>query len=515
MIQKSNELVPIIDEAESFQTLCTMLAKTSYWNFLDIRMMEAMAAASLIHAAQQSVENFKKTFFGMTLAEAAPYFPIIPIKSGYTAVTEELDKDPSKMTIFELHKHRFYLETELLQTGPNTCTICRIVIGSVTVTWEIHVDHVYKAYCSLKKWSQLPQGIVILSIREAEVYEGLPFFWRGQEVKQIGPIEPLPQVQQKLTPLPEGLQWVPYDSISFANDLKYKFNTNLYPVTELSQWITFHPLNPTVNRSIDPSENNWSFAIKDKHINEYIGGMQWYLCNVQVEGIVLRLVRLIATLRTTTYKTMNLMFTEMFRRLNFCGISQGLMYENKLTFLKPVTTLTKWKYNFLDDNNLPLPYSPTTPGWRPMTSNDIPSALALTNKYSCQFQIGQVFQSEEEFSYYFMHPNYMQAFVIEDPVTGDITDVAGFKLERGMIGHIIFAYVTILVAMKSPPRQLLIDLLVCAKESKVDILYTFQFGLPKEVFENTLTTETTSWQWHLINYQYNEVDENQFCLFCY
>ena len=35
--------------------------------------MEAMAAASLIPAAQQCVENFKKTFFGMTLAEAASY----------------------------------------------------------------------------------------------------------------------------------------------------------------------------------------------------------------------------------------------------------------------------------------------------------------------------------------------------------------------------------------------------------------------------------------------------------
>ena len=128
-IQKHNEVVPIIDEAESFHALCTALAKSPYWNFLDIRMMEAMAAASSIPTAQQSVENFKRTFYGMTLAEAAPCFPIIPLKSGHTAMTEQLDKDPSKMTISELHKHCFYLETELLQTGPDTLTICRIVIG--------------------------------------------------------------------------------------------------------------------------------------------------------------------------------------------------------------------------------------------------------------------------------------------------------------------------------------------------------------------------------------------------
>ena len=63
-----------------------------------------------------------------------------------------------------------------------------------------------------------------------------------------------------------------------------------------------------------------------------------------------------------------------------------------------------------------------------MTSKDIPSASALTNKYTSQFEIGQVFQSEV-FSYYFMCPmieNYMQVDVVEDPVTDDTTDVAGF-----------------------------------------------------------------------------------------
>ena len=49
----------------------------------------------------------------MTLKEAAPYFPIIKVKPGYTTMHEDLDKDPSQMTISELHKHRFYLETEI------------------------------------------------------------------------------------------------------------------------------------------------------------------------------------------------------------------------------------------------------------------------------------------------------------------------------------------------------------------------------------------------------------------
>ena len=508
MIQKSNELVPIIDGANSFQTLCTMLAKTSYWNFLDIRMMDAMAAASLIPAAQQSVENFKKTFFGMTLAEAAPYFPIIPLKSGHTTVTEELDKDPSKMTIFDLHKHRFYLETELLQTG---CTICRIVVGSVMITWQIHVDHVYKAYCSLKK--QQPQlqsqDITTLSITVADIWGEVPITWRGQDVQQTGPIIPLPEkVQQKSYLLPKGLQWTTLDIEVIANEYKNMH----YALRELLQWITFHPLTPDVTSSL--RDNDWSFVVKRN--NQPVGAMLNYPVHIRLGKLFLKFVRFFYTNWSMSNKNGSIMFKESIRRVNLSGFNQGITYFQDYSIFKPFVTLTQ--YEFIFSSKLSMASSPKIPGWRPMTSQDIPSALALTNKYSSQFEIGQVFQSEKEFSYHFMCPvveNYMQAFVVEDPVTGDITDVAGFKLERGMDGRKTFAYITILAPMKSPPRQLLIDLLVCAKEAKADILYTFRFGLNKEVFEDLLTVKSTSCYWHFVNYQYDEVDESEYCLFCY
>ena len=88
---------------------------------------------------------------------------------------EVLDKDPSQMTIGELHKHRFYLETEVVQNGPDTCTICSIKIGSVTIVWQIHLDHIHQAYSSIqsKMHSQLAmQAISYLSIPEAAFFGG-------------------------------------------------------------------------------------------------------------------------------------------------------------------------------------------------------------------------------------------------------------------------------------------------------------------------------------------------------
>ena len=65
----------------------------------------------------------------MTLKEAAPYFPVIRVKPDHTELYKVLDRDPSQMTIGELNKYHFYLETKILQTGPDTCTICKIRIS--------------------------------------------------------------------------------------------------------------------------------------------------------------------------------------------------------------------------------------------------------------------------------------------------------------------------------------------------------------------------------------------------
>ena len=56
------EIIPEIKATETFHGLCIMLAETPYWNFLDTSMLEAMATASMIPAAQESVENYKRHF---------------------------------------------------------------------------------------------------------------------------------------------------------------------------------------------------------------------------------------------------------------------------------------------------------------------------------------------------------------------------------------------------------------------------------------------------------------------
>ena len=128
MPSKATEIIPIVTSASSFHDLCLKLAKTVYWNFLDIRMIEAMASASLIAPAYESIENFKETFFNMTLAEAAPYLTVTRNES------EMCDDDYSQITIHELYRHQFYLKTQFVRVGSDMLKTCRIVIEYLSIT---------------------------------------------------------------------------------------------------------------------------------------------------------------------------------------------------------------------------------------------------------------------------------------------------------------------------------------------------------------------------------------------
>ena len=134
---------------------------------------------------------------------------------------------------------------------------------------------------------------------------------------------------------------------------------------------------------------------------------------------------------THLYSLHNSLFKEVMRLGGLNGISQALLINATPQIIKPIVIFTIWSYHFYLANP-PLPYSsPRVAGLRRMVHRDISKALTFTNQYVLEFEIGQVFQTEEEFSHYFLCPSmpgYISAYVVEDPVTENITDIIGFKI---------------------------------------------------------------------------------------
>ena len=511
MIYKSNEIIPFVKEADSFDGLCSMLADTTYWNFLDIRMMEAMATASMIPAAQETIENFKKAFFSMTLKEAAPYFPVIPLKPNHTELHEDLDRDPSEMTIGELHKHRFYLETEILKTGPDTCTICRIVIGSVEIIWQIHVDHAYQAHSKLKRFHSQSslQAIRFMSIPETERWEGLPFVWHGQDMGEIGPTETSTCVRHEPYPLPQGFEWSILNSSNLDEIIQLFDDSDVpfFTVRKHLKWLISSPL----------YKKGCLLGIRSSTSKKliWVGISTPY--NIRIGGKLLSMVYFQCNCTLDAEKQQNYLFNtgikETMRMLGYEEIFQATIFTHQRVIPKPVITHDMYSCNL---RSYSLPYTtPRTVGLRRMKPSDVPKAFTLTNQYTSQFEIGQVFQSEEEFSHWFLSPLRDDlTYVVEEPNSGSITDMFSFVAFDFRSSKA--ANVTALVITKSSPKQLITDLLVYMKQQNVAYVSLSQYGLKKHLFTDFIKTSELNGRqghWLFYNYRYPEVDNDNHCLF--
>jgi len=102
----------------------------------------------------------------------------------------------------------------------------------------------------------------------------------------------------------------------------------------------------------------------------------------------------------------------------------------------------------------------------------------------------------------------VRSYVVRDPVTASITDMFGFRVVNDRSQASVFA----IIPMKTPARQLNTDLLLYAKQENLLMIVTPQFGLAREHFEGLLVHGMNHY-WHIYNYAYPEVDEENFCIF--
>ena len=508
----SGKIVPKIEAVSSFQALCITLTKAQHWNFLDTRMMEAMVTASMIPAAQETLQNFKEAFYGMKLSEVVPFIPVIPLKSSHISIEEQLDVDPRQYTIGELNKHRFYLESELFESGSGTVTCYKIVVGSLFIVWQIHVDLVYKAYLSLSKKKSFLQSQAIshLSIPSVTKWASLPVMLRGQEVNEVGPIEqPLQDRKRKDSySLPQGLQWTWLNS---HDAMKFIDTTKRY-----IQWAILHP-------DFNKDRYVWCICVQNTRTVVACPPQSMSIGGKFLPVMFLSIGSSCYEVNTESFDDRRSLVTsellkEIVRATKEYGISHILIKSLVPFIVKPIAMNAMWHYYFVYPKAYlfpELPYdSPKTPGLRKMVPDDIPKALALTNQYASQFEFHQIFRTEEEFSHYFLCPSipgYVITYVVEDPTSGSLTDLFGIRLysiDGDAVAHVIAIVVT-----ESPAIQFVTDLLICAKQEKADRVCTNQYGLPENVFKSLCMDGPQCEYLHMYNYTYPEVDERRCCLF--
>ena len=494
-------LVPKIQCTSNLDEMLDVLAPSPYWNWFDTRLLQALVSASGSPEAEDMLEVFKATFHTKKISEVMPYIIIKPFKE-FIELVEKFDKDPKDLTVSELLKHKYKLEYEILDIDEGELVLSCIRTGCVELRWQVREELLYRVYTSMKKKHDKLSSFAIKSlVCEAadEFIEGLPVLLRGQEVEEVGPIEPLPEhVRQEPYSLPQGFHWVTLTSSDAKEIVRFSLNQQSY--------MDYFKVNYNMNYPNTKAE--WQFAIRTLK-NELIGVVVSRRVHICVGGtsIICMYPNIAYLLKYRKRRLFYMLNKELMRRVNLSNINQFIIFSNSL--LKPVTTYPIWRYHFNRPAASQLPSSPRTPGWRRMTSEDVPSALALINKWSSQFEIRQVFDSEEELAHYLLCPilpNYVLTYVVQNEIK-HITDLVRFLLYSDES----FANITTVVSTHTPVKDLILDALVCARNNGVTSHATVhQYSIKHDVLLSLSFQQVNQGTCHIYNYKYHEIPHKRF-----
>ena len=500
-------LVKEIKDTATLDDMLDLFSESPYWNWFDTRLLQALVSASGSPEAEEWLESFKVTFYAKKVNEVIPYVSIKPFKESIDIV-EKFDKDPKDLTISELLEHKYKLE-DVFEGDEGELVLSCIKTGCVELTWQIPQELVYRAYTSMKRKHDELSSLAVKSLvcEEADECAGLPFLWRGQEVGEVGPIEPLPEnVRQEPYSLPQGFQWVTLSS-SDAEEVVEFIKKCCKDKRDVPNECVLQNVNYFFTYPNAKSE--WQFGIRATG-GKLVGTVLTTPKHIHIKKEIKFIVPSIACHKKYQNKRLTYMLIkELVRRANLSKINQLISVGTQCLF-KPITTIMLWTYVFSQPNNSQLPSSPRTPGWRRMTSEDVPSALALINKWSSQFEIRQVFNSEEEVSHNFLLLNNVYAYVVEDK-SNNVTDLICYSLRYV---HQIHATIIIVVSTQSPVKQLIIDALVCAKENGVRTVRIRQHNIESDILASLSFLPSGSQTLHFYNYRYHETSQAKFGLFC-
>ena len=489
------KLIPQILRTSSMNELLDMLAQSEYWNWFDTRLLEALTYASGSPAAIEMLEHFKNTFYPRKISEFMPYQLVRPFKE-FISLQDKFDKHPSELTVYELLEHKYKLEYEVLDIDEGELVLSCIKTGCVELTWQIPQELIYQAYTSMKRKHDELSSLAVKSLvcEEADKFAGLPILWRGQEVGEVGPIEPLPEhVRQEPYSLPQGFHWVTLSRSNVEEVVKFLSKHIITTVFDINFIIKY----PT-------TKDEWQFGIRTTN-GKLVGVVLAHPVCISIGGVSLVCIRPCTGYHPKYHnkRMYYMLIKELMRRVNLYDINHLVLTQDYNGILQPMITSHTWHYSFDHPTSNQLPGLPRTPGWRRMTSEDVPSALALVNKWSSQFEIRRIFNGEDEFAHNYLYPKYVFTYVVESK-TSNIIDFISFKL-LAMPHMPMLASISTVVSTQSPVKQLIIDALVCAKNMGVKKLLILQSYVKSDVLLSFPFQYSGTMNLLLYNYKYHEV----------
>ena len=150
----SPEIVVKIKLTKTLDQLLDVLVESPYCSWIDLRLLEALVAASNSSEAMTLLDNYKTAIFSKRLYDVLPSAPSKKVKEEfYTIIVSKFDKNANEITIADLLELQSDLEVVIMDIGNGTCTLDHFNDGCVNIQWYIPThctEHAYQS-ASIKR----------------------------------------------------------------------------------------------------------------------------------------------------------------------------------------------------------------------------------------------------------------------------------------------------------------------------------------------------------------------------
>ena len=187
--QLPEKVVDGINNSNNIDVLLDILARSPYWSWIDIRLLEAMAVSSNIKQAHCLLDSYKKATFTKKLKDLLPDIPSKEVKEEYySKVVSKLNKDPNEVTVWDLLKFQSQLEEVIMDIRRGVCILEHLEKGCIEVHWYIPTCCVDDTYQSALQNCDKFQSISLLHLQIGDypvIYQPSPSHEVAVPVPQV------------------------------------------------------------------------------------------------------------------------------------------------------------------------------------------------------------------------------------------------------------------------------------------------------------------------------------------
>ena len=146
-VELPQKLIIQIQQTQNLDDLFDLLSCSPYWNWIDIRLMEAMVTVAENSLAHMLLDNYKAAVYSVRLIEVLPITANRAVREDIcTKISAKLMKDPKEMTIADLLMYRTIFEQMIMNIQKGILIFKHVDRGCVEIHWYIPTSFVDKAY---------------------------------------------------------------------------------------------------------------------------------------------------------------------------------------------------------------------------------------------------------------------------------------------------------------------------------------------------------------------------------